>query len=80
MTVNPGPRLEVAFAVDPAHDAGEISTDGEPATARSRLRIQLLVALLATLTVAVLQLALAQTGLVEEVAENEFAPVALRFR
>jgi hypothetical protein len=48
--------------VDPAHDAGELSTDGEPATARSRLRIQLLVALFATLTVAVLQLALAQTG------------------
>ena len=61
MRLNPG-RLEVAFAVDPAHDAGEISTDGEPATARSRLRIQLLVALLAALTFAVLQLALAQTG------------------
>ena len=62
MRLNPGARLEAAFAVRTANDAGEISTDGEPATARSRLGIQLLVALLAALTFAVLQLAIAQNG------------------
>src|SRR5215208_297165 len=35
---NPGPRLEVAFAVDPARDAGKISTDGVTTTASSEAR------------------------------------------
>ena len=55
-----GTRRAAPLALVPAGDAGEVSTDGEPAT--HGLRKHLLMALLAALAFAFLQLALAQNG------------------
>src|SRR4051794_5646758 len=61
--MNPG-RLEVAFAVDRARGAGEISTDGEPSTARQRRirRTQLAGALFVALAFVLLQLGMAKAA------------------
>ena len=55
-----GTRRAAPLALVPAGDAGEVLTDGEPATHGSRKH--LLMALLAALAFALLQLALAQNG------------------